>query len=61
MSPIVDYLGFGVKWKNSYRTISRDAPGPEHVNYDSQDFCFLVISLIEAIVIVIEGLCFNLL
>lgn len=50
-----------MKWKNSYRTISRDAPGPEHVNYDSQDFCFLVISLIEAIVIVIEGLCFNLL
>ena len=49
VSLVLDTLVLECNKQNNYRTISCYTPGPEHVKYDSQDFCLLVVPLTEAI------------
>ena len=48
-SLVLDTLVLECNQQNNYRTISCYTLGPEHVKYDSQDDCVLIILLTGAI------------
>ena len=48
-SLVLETLVLECNQQNNYRTISCYTPGPEHVKYESQDYCVLIILLTEAI------------